>query len=191
MGEWLLANINVVAAFLSVIATALAAFATYRAPIMAANVSEQLKQDGERKNYERRLREYVFFTLMQERVTMASAQSVQVLNSIDVVFHDCPGVREAWADLYHAYGRLSETPTSTVEEKHRELLRQMAIVLGLSQSLKRDDFSRVYYPTALAEENYVRNLQRAMDKKRLEESASQTANTAPIFSGTNPYPPKP
>lgn len=193
MMDWLSSNGAAVAAFLSLIATAFAAWATYRAPVLAAEVSEQLRSSGEREHERRRLRQIVFFTLMQERATIASPQSVSMLNAIDAVFHDCSEVREAWADLYHAFGRLAEHPTSSIDEKHRELLRQMAIHLGLSESLKRDDFSRTYFPTALAEEHYVQNLRRTEEKKRLEQSAiSPAANTAPIFVGPpSPFPPKP
>jgi len=176
-------------ALLSMIATGLAALATYRAPILAAKVAERLRTESEKESERRRLRMFVFFTLMQERVTLASPQSVQVLNSIDSVFHDCGLVREAWADLYHALSR--RDAWSTVEEKQRELLRQMAIDLGLSDSLKRDDFSRIYYPTALADEAHLRNLRTAAEKKSLEEARLQ-ANVVPMFAGaSSPYPPKP
>jgi hypothetical protein len=178
-------------AFLSMIATGLAALATYRAPILAAKVAERLRTEGEKASEQRRLRTFVFFTLMQERVTLASPQSVQSLNAIDSVFHDCGPVREAWADLYHALNRPDASSRSSVEEKQRELLRQMAVHLGLSDSLKRDDFSRIYYPTAMAEEAHLRNLRMAAEKKSLEEPRPQ-ANVAPMFAGAgSPYPPKP
>jgi hypothetical protein len=67
----------------------------------------------------------------------------------------------------------------------------MAVHLGLSDSLKRDDFSRIYYPTAMADEAHLRNLRRAAEKKSLEEARLQ-ANVAPMFAGApSPYPPKP
>src|SRR5687767_9961865 len=191
MIDWIQSNGALIAAFLSVIATGLAALATYRAPILAVNVAESLRSKNDRDNEQRRIRTYVFFTLMQERATIASPLSVQMLNAIDAVFHDCPAVREAWADLYHSFGRLSEIPSTIFEDKQRELLRQMAIHLGLSQSLKRDDFSRTYYPTALAEENLIQNLKRAAEKKRLQEPPSVAANTAPILAGApSPFPPR-
>ena len=192
MFEWIQSNGATIAAFLSVVATGLAALATYRAPILAAQVSDRLRSDSEKQIEKRRLRQFVFFTLMQERATIASALSVQMLNAIDAVYHDCGPVREAWADLYHALGRLNEIPWAIVEDKHREMLRQMAIHLGLSDSLKRDDFSRTYYPTALAEENLVQSLRRAAEKKSLEEAHASAANTAQIFAGSqSPFPPKP
>jgi hypothetical protein len=103
--NWIQANAAMITAFLSMIATAFAALATYRAPIMAAEVANRLRIESEKENEQRRLRMVVFFTLMQERATFASAQSVQMLNGIDAVFHDCGPVREAWADLYHALNR--------------------------------------------------------------------------------------
>lgn len=192
MNDWIQAYGAITTAFLSFIAAALAAVATYRAPILAAAVADHLRSRSERENELRRMRLLVFFTLMQERATLASPQSVQMLNAIDAVFHDCGPVREAWADLYHAFGRLNDTPSTVVDDKHRELLRQMAIHLGLSESLKRDDFSRTYFPTALAEEHYIQNLRRAAEKKRLEEAHTATANTAPLFAAMpSPFPPKP
>jgi hypothetical protein len=188
---WLQENGALLAAFLSAVATLLAALATYRAPMLAAQVAERMRGDSEKENERRRLRNIVFFTLMQERATIASSQSVQMLNAIDPVFHDCKEVREAWADLYHAFGKPDDQRTGLVEEKQRELLRQMAIHLGLSDSLRRDDFSRTYFPTALAEEHYVQTLRRLDEKRRLEAS-NATANTAPAFVGPpSPFPPKP
>ena len=151
-------TITALTAFLSMIATGLAALATYRAPILAAKVAERLRMESEQENERLRLRRIIFFTLMQERATFASPQSVQML------FHDCRPVREAWADLYHS---LSRPDLTAREEKQRELLRQMAIHLGLSESLRRDDFSRTYYPTAMAEEAYLRALRVAARKEEL------------------------
>ncbi|WP_157961305.1 DUF6680 family protein [Microvirga flavescens] len=173
---------TLVTSILSVVATALAAVATYRAPVIAAEVSEKMRSANSREEERRRTRLLVFFTLMQERATIASPLAVQALNSIDAVFDDCKDVREAWADLYHAFGQTNSIPWPLVEDKIRELLRTMAAALGLSASLKRDDFSRTYYPTALAEENYIKNLERAAAKQRLEQSMlSPVANTAPNF----------
>jgi hypothetical protein len=182
--EWISVNSSAIAAFLSVIATALAAVATWRGPIAAAQMAEDLRRQNDNINETARLRKWIFFTLMQERATLTSQSSVQALNSIDVVFADDTKVREAWADLYHHYGTPNAN-TQVGEQKVRDLLRQMAAALGLSEVLRRDDFSRVYYPNAMADEHYVQALQRIAIKNQLEgQLRSPVANTAPQISET-------
>jgi hypothetical protein len=174
---------------LALIVSGATAWATWIAPRSAAQLAEHLRSASGRADTRDNLRRYVFFTLMQERATVTSPQAVQALNSVDVIFHDVPSVREAWADLYH-YFSSGKVEQRFVDEKLRELLRQLAIALGVSETLRRDDFSRVYFPTALAEQHYIQVLERTAALSRLQGAgAKPTANTAPQFATSSPRPP--
>jgi hypothetical protein len=184
MSEWF----QLAFATLSALATGFAAYAAWRAPLSAAKLAEELRRSTERDNERRRLKLHVFASLMQERASLASLEGVRALNLIDVVFHDCRSVREAWAELFLSFDGSKKIPSHVQEERTRKLLTAMAVNLGLGDELRSDDLGRVYYPNALAEEEYVRQLERQATKARLEGQAP-TANTAP--PKTSPWPPKP
>jgi hypothetical protein len=69
-------------------------------------------------------------------------------------------------------------PNHVIDERIRKLLREMANDLGLSDSLRQDDFGRVYFPTALAEDRNVRELERKASLQRLLGNSSPAANAA-------------
>jgi hypothetical protein len=58
-------QLALLAAIFSAIATGLAALATWRAPITAARLAEQLRRDAERENERKRQKLYVFSVLMR------------------------------------------------------------------------------------------------------------------------------
>jgi hypothetical protein len=60
---------EVLAAFLSFLAAAFAAIATWRAPISAAKLAERMRQTHERQSEARRMKMHIFVTLLQERAT--------------------------------------------------------------------------------------------------------------------------
>src|SRR5262245_23484574 len=104
------------------IATGFAAYATWRAPRSAAELAEQLRQASEKQSERRRLKLHVFATLMQERASLATLDGVRCLNLIDVIFHDCREVREAWAELFLAFDPRRNIPVHVQEERLRKLL---------------------------------------------------------------------
>lgn len=159
MISYLIDNPITVATFLSAVAACFSAFATWHGPRAAAMISERMRKDSELEGERRRMKIYVFATLMQERATIASFQSVQMLNSIDFVFHNSPEVREAWADLYSQFS-VGNTHYQLQDEKMRVLLKAMAKEIGFSETLKVDDISRIYYPNALAQQEELDRLQR-------------------------------
>jgi hypothetical protein len=156
---------GVVAAFLSAVAAIAAAVATWRAPLSAAKTAEHLRRQGDNELESRRFRLNVFTAIMQGRAEIWSEDTVTALNSVDVAFYSSIPVREAWAELYQALNT-SPMPMHVVDERTRKLLREMAKDLGLADSLRLDDFGRVYFPNAIAEDRQMRNLQRreAMDR---------------------------
>jgi hypothetical protein len=184
MSEW----IQLAIAGFSAVATGLAAFIAWRAPLSAAQLAESLRKTAERENERRRLKFHVFATLMQERASLASLDNVRALNLIDVVYNDCRDVREAWSELFLTFEASQHIPPHVQDERLRKMLAAMAKELSLGDNLRNDDLGRVYYPNALAEEEYVRRLERQAAKARLEGQAP-TANTAPPVISL--WPPKP
>src|SRR5262249_44322395 len=145
----------------------------------------------------RRLKLWVFATVMQNRHFMGETESVRALNLIDTVFHDVPPVRDAWANLYAALNdRRNFPPTGplpAIDERRTTLLASMAQELGLMDAFRPDDFARVYLPEVVLTEMQIRNLQRrASLNALLGQSASQAtaAPTAPSPEVLFPPPPE-
>jgi hypothetical protein len=180
---------DILAAFLSALATLFAAIATWRGPLSAATMAQKLRHQSEQESEKRRLKLHVFATIMQERAFIASTDAVRALNLIDVVFREANDVREAWAELFLAYDPTHNIPDHAKEERLRKLLRAMASDLGIGDGLRSDDLGRIYYPNALAQEEQVRRLERESALKRLQGQLSPTANTAAPQQG--PWPPRP
>ncbi|WP_010184799.1 DUF6680 family protein [Sphingomonas sp. PAMC 26605] len=153
-------------ACLSAIAATAAAIATWRAPISAARIAENLRRQGDTVVERNRFRLTVFAQVMQGRAEIWSEETVRAINSIDVAFNDVPPVREAWAELFQALSS-PEIAIHVREERLRKLLKEMSISLGLADTLRLDDFARVYFPTAVQEERQVRDLQRRADLRKL------------------------
>lgn len=194
MIQYLLENPATTAAFLSFIATCLAAFATWQGPRSAATLAEKIRNDTERENERRRMKLQVFSTLMQERATIASIDSVRMLNSIDFVFASSPKVREAWADLFAIF-HTSEAPHPQLrEEKLRVLLKEMGADIGLSDTLKVDDIARIYYPNALAQEEELQMFRRQQALLQMRSGGQpQQQLPAPAFDERvlAKFPPRP
>ncbi|HEY0012680.1 MAG TPA: DUF6680 family protein [Allosphingosinicella sp.] len=167
----------VLAAFLSAVAAIAAAIAAWRGPRSAALIAERLRRESEGEQESRRFRLQVFSTIMQSRAEIYSEDSVKALNSIDVAFSQAPLVRESWAELLNALNTPS-IPSHVVEERLRKLLREMADDLGLSKSLRQDDFGRVYFPNAIAEARNLNELERRASLQRLMGTSSPAANAA-------------
>lgn len=164
---------EVIAAFLSFLATVAAAIAAFRAPISAAEYAEKLRRISAEEDNRRRIKLSVFGQIMQERADISQRDCVVALNLIDVAFYDAPDVRESWAELYQSLDSNRQVPGHVRDERLRKLLRAMAADLGLAENLRLDDFGRVYFPNTVAEENEVRRLERQATMKRL------SAQTAP------------
>jgi hypothetical protein len=180
---------QVIAAVASAIAAAAAAIATWRGPITAARMAEELRRTAESDADRRRFKLNIFASLMQERAEIYSADAVRALNSIDIAYADNGSVREAWSELFQALTGNPMAPGHVIDERIRNLLRQMAADLGISDTLRLDDFARVYYPNALADERRVKELQRKSHLEQLTGQIDTTANETASLEGK--WPPKP
>jgi Family of unknown function (DUF6680) len=175
-------------AIFSAIATACAAIATWRAPQAAAKLAESLRRDAQRHEELLRRKQYILATLMQERAQIYSENAVRALNSIDVVFNESREVREAWSELLSAFG-ISPLPQPLVDERIRKLLSAIAKDIGLTDTLRNDDLGRVYFPTALAQDQFIRQMQRQQMLAALQRENMAPASTT--SSQTTLWPPKP
>lgn len=162
--------------------------ATWRAPITAARLAEQLRRSAQQAEERRRQKLQVFTTLMQERAAIYTEEAVRALNVIDVVFNDARPVREAWAALIHALDPQQNVPPHALQDRIRELLANMATDLGLADEIRIDDLNRVYLPKPLAQERFIRDMERQAALARLQQGAP-AANVAPSQAGMWPPPP--
>jgi hypothetical protein len=179
---------SLAAAIFSAIATGLAAFATWRAPTAAARLAETLRRDSERAQERQKNKLHVFAMLMQERAAIYSENAVRALNLIDVVFVDSRKVREAWAELFLIFAT-NPIPPHVLEERLRKLLTAMAEDIGLGDNLRTDDLGRVYSPNAVAQDRFIRDIQRQQTLAALKSQTSPATNTAAVDNTL--WPPKP
>jgi hypothetical protein len=180
---------QVIAAVASAIAAMAAAIATWRGPITAARMAEELRRTAESDADKRRFKLNIFASLMQERAEIYSTDAVRALNSIDIAYADNGSVREAWSELFQALTGNPMAPDHVIDERIRNLLRQMAADLGISDTLRLDDFARVYYPNALADERRVKDLQRKSHLAQLTGQTDTAGNELATLEGK--WPPKP
>lgn len=181
-------HLALVAAVFSAIATALAAIATWRAPVAAAKLAETLRRDSERAAERQRQKLYVFSMLMQERAEIHSDKGVRALNLVDIVFSDSPAVRDAWAELFSAF-HLRPYPPHVISERLLRLLAAIAKDIGLADELRSDDLTRVYRPIVQEQEQFIRDMQRQQTLARLqgENAAGASDAGAPLTV----WPPRP
>ena len=179
---------SVAAAFLSAIAAIAAALATWRSPISAAKIAEKLRREGDTQTEARRFQLNVFAQIMQGRAEIASEDTVRALNSIDIAFSKSVRVREQWAELYQALNT-SPWQAHIVDERMRKLLREMAQELGLAEQLRLDDFGRIYFPNALAQDREMKALQRDATMKQLLTPLDTDQDTSSVT--LDKWPPKP
>jgi hypothetical protein len=181
-------HLALLAAIFSAIATGLAAFATWKAPIVAAKLAEGLRRNAEHDNERLRQKLYVFSTLMQERAEPHSDNGVRALNLVDVVFSDSPAVRDAWAELYAAFQMQPFLPHVATERLQR-LLSAIAKDIGLANNLRSDDLNRVYRPVVQQQEQFIRDMQRRQTLARLQgENAAGASDTS---TSSTIWPPRP
>ncbi len=176
------------AALLSVVATGLAAWATWKGPSNAARLAEDLRTDSGAREQKRRMKLWIFSALMQERLLYNAPDAVKAFNLIDLVFIDSFQVREAWAKFHEALDPNKRATDLEARNRLRELLSVMAGDLELSGKLGVADLERVYYPSSMAEDLQVQMLQRQALLRQLSGQAGPAANSTSTMSA---WPPRP
>ena len=111
--------------------------ATFVGPIAAVVVS--FIREGSKDRKDRRL--HVFRSLMATRRYVISVEHVTALNLIEVEFHKCKSVLEAW----RAYLRFLEVPTTVEDdpwlEKRDRHLAELLFEMGKVVGIKYDSLS--------------------------------------------------
>lgn len=115
----------------------------------------------QRKTELRQKKMKVFETLMSFRYMISAQESVNALNSIDVVFYKDKRVRKAYTDFLNEAGKKPELDPN-IQDRHLKLLEEMSISLGL-KDIHWDDIKQSYYPKGLSdkivEESMLRKMQ--------------------------------
>ena len=93
---------------------------------------------------------------MSTRHQSVTHEIVRALNMIDVVFSDKKKVRKLWREYYdmlHNTGLKGPTGREQWKTKKRELILEMAKVVGYGKEITLLDVERVYMPVGLSEDD--------------------------------------
>ncbi len=121
----------------------------------------------------RRKKMDIFETLMAYRYMISHQESVNALNSIDVVFYKDKSVRKAYADFLAETGKKPEF-NPNIADKHLKLLEEMSKSLGLKE-IHWDDIKQSYYPTGLAQRTQDEEMLRKVQIQNALEAAKRNA----------------
>lgn len=125
------------------------------------------------RNELRQKKMHVFETLMSYRYMISHQESVNALNSVDIVFYKDKTVREAYAAFLNETGKKPEF-NPNIADKHLKLLEEMAKCLGL-KDIHWDDIKQCYYPSGLAQKIQDEEMLRKVQIQNAMDAAKQYA----------------
>ena len=121
--------------------------------IIAPIVSVKIAQSLQDKAKIRQDKMETFKTLMTSRIYGWTNQSVNALNSIDIIFSDDEKVRKQWKVYYDKL--CVENPTSTdlnkIKVEQDKLLEEMAKSLGYKDKISWETIQNPYIPKGMVE----------------------------------------
>ena len=159
--------VQAVAAVATFLAACVAVWASFRAPRLAAQFAEQLRATSTIADEVRRQKYLIFATLLENRSHIAAANCVAALNLIDLIFIDDREVRSALAHFRVAADDQNSTDDRRVE-CFFSIIEKISRHLGLSEKITIADIRTRYYPTALATEHQVHQLELQQRLRRLK-----------------------
>lgn len=115
----------------------------------------------------------IFETLMSYRYMISNQESVNALNSVDIVFYKDKAVREAYVAFLNETGKKPEF-NPNIADKHLKLLEEMAKCLGL-KGIHWDDIKQCYYPSGLAQKIQDEEMLRKVQIQNAIDAAKQYA----------------
>jgi hypothetical protein len=122
-------------------------------PVIAVWVSVRLQDRKEKRH----MRMFIFSSLMSTRHQVAQTDEiVRALNMIDVVFCDQEKIRNLWReylDMLSDAGLNNPTGWESRNVKRKELIAEMAKVVGYGKEITLKDVERVYSFVGLFEES--------------------------------------
>lgn len=127
----------------------------------------------QRRSELRRKKMGIFETLMAYRYMISHQESVNALNSIDVVFYKEKSVRKAYASFLNETGKKLEF-NPNIADKHLKLLEEMSKSLGLKE-IHWDDIKQCYYPAGLAQRIQDEEMLRKVQIQNALDAAKQNA----------------
>lgn len=118
------------------------------APLIAVLVGSWLQDRAER----RKDKMQIFKTLMTSRIYAWTPDSVNALNTIDVVFADDEKVKSAWKELNEKYrvSELGEQQLKDIEDAQYKLLDSIADSLGYKGKISQKTIQTPYIPNGMA-----------------------------------------
>jgi hypothetical protein len=155
-------------------AALVAVWATFKAPERAAQFAETLRLQSAEEEQSKRLKLWVFTTLMQYRSAIANINAVSALNVIDVVFHDDRDVRDAWR-LFLTCANTKPLNSAMLIDRYNAILEKMSRNLNLLTSITVFDIQNSYYPEGLGTLDAAAHAE-AIDK--LERFSAKSARPA-------------
>lgn len=184
------AALGALGALLSAVATAFAAYATWKGPIVAARLAEEIRKKTQEEEQKHRMKLWVFTTLMQERTNSVpySPDAVKAFNLIDLVFIESYDVRQSWERMFETFDATKHATELEKKSRFRELLNYIAQDIGIAGKFTISDFDRGYYPTYMFEEAQVQMLHRQNMLRQVSGQNAPAANTAPAQSVWPPTP---
>ncbi len=164
--------INIVSIILNVIAIIIA-------PIVSVKIAQSL-QDRAKKRQDKM---EIFKTLMTSRIYGWTTQSVNALNSIDIIFSDDETVRKQWKAYYDKL--CVENPTSIdlnkIKIEQDKLLEEMSKLLGYKDKISWETIQNPYIPKGMVE--LMNNQQKFQNNQTL--ILESIKNNMPNFNGGN------
>ena len=112
----------------------------------------------------KRLKLYIFETLMSHRYLISDKENVEALNKVEVVFHNDNNVRQAWKEFLDEAdkGATNIVAGVNINDKYLKLLERIAESIGYKK-INWENIKRFYYPTGLStkitEETLLRKAQ--------------------------------
>ena len=104
----------------------------------------------QKKNQTKQTKEKIFTVLMSKRYDIASEESVDALNMVEVVFCKSKIVRTAWKEFMEAVNMSDSRIRDTkIADKHLKLLEAMAKDIKYKE-IEWEDIKNYYYPVALS-----------------------------------------
>lgn len=136
-------------------------FAILLSPLIAVWIGDCLQERSEK----RRDKMQIFKVLMTSRVYGITYESINALNTIDIVFADDKKVRSAWKDLFEKY--LVENPSDlqleSIKQARDRLIEAIAVTLGYKDIITWETIQSPYIPKGLvANQRNQEELQKGM-----------------------------